>query len=60
MSELIQNFQAAAVEVTDILDTVTHHGKSCETKAKGEAMAKAFTAKLAEALSDETIWQMKV
>lgn len=30
------------------------------TKAKGEAMAAAFEAKLVEALSDETIWQMKV
>jgi creatinine amidohydrolase/Fe(II)-dependent formamide hydrolase-like protein len=30
------------------------------TKEKGEAMAAAFEAKLVEALSDETIWQMKV
>ena len=30
------------------------------TKEKGEAMAAAFTAKLVDALSDETIWQMKV
>ena len=29
-------------------------------REKGEAMAKAFTDKLVEALSDETIWQMKV
>jgi creatinine amidohydrolase len=30
------------------------------TKEKGEAMAKAFTDKLVEALSDDTIWQMEV
>ena len=30
------------------------------TKEKGEAMAKAFTDKLVEVLSDETIWQMNV